>query len=1276
MTIRYFRGRRGEFIHERDQLKEVAGIVEEEFDDEPVYLLTNIKMPRSEIDCIVLTRKGPVILDLKSYCGEIHGSLYPEEPWSVLTPEGEEVLLKKNLVDQLKTERGEFNRRFQTIRETFFDEITDKEAGRIGAWGYFRAGSTFPDGQISRWDAPWFAVVTADNLAEQLRYINNGYELYNTDLDLIVQELHLEEYDFGSERPVQAETVQTPATLSPTIPPPVVATPTEPIAHEPLPDPKPQQTLRKESTPVSPPPLPPVQLPDLPPGEPCLNRDISEEEVIQTPKPLSESQKQAVLSQKTYVKVNAGAGAGKTETLTRKIVHLLLVEKADPASIVAFTFTRKAAQNMKSRIYSRVEQLGGIEACARLGEMYVGTIHSYCLRILQDHCGYRNFNEMDEHQEMAFLMRVGRDCFTVNRGNYAKNCTQFIDSFNVVYAEMADRDALRTEAPAFALSVEKYEEQMDRYRVLSFNRMIDIAIKQIEQEPRLTAPVRYLIVDEYQDINRSQEYLIELIGKDAHIFVVGDPRQTVYQWRGSDERCFDEFGAGKDVELVSIQENRRSGPAIIDLANAIADTFNAGYDPLLPVRESEGDVWLVEHPSDLEEAIWIADRIAEMVGNGSCKYRDVAVLYRSVSNSAPVLIEALRKREIPFIIAGKVGLFDRPEIRTVARCFLWIPEDGFFEGKNYNEIYVGDELLKSAVFNWKEVVGDGVLPDTYEESVRAWREKARSGDYANLVSLYYELLDILGYKSLDPNEPLQAVVMANLGRFSTLLNNFEAANRFGGTKPTSKQLFEWLMEYVNGYGAARYEEQQVDDIRMVDAVQILTIHQAKGLEWPNVFVPAMSAYRFPHSKSGSERDWLIPRHLFDAKKYEGDLASERKLLYVALTRARDTAVLSWFSSMKNRERDAGAFVKEVLDSGRVREISPSEPLVFPSVESGSEDDDLRTFSTGELVAFGRCPYMYRLRSVWGYQSGIVEMLGYGKALHHCLSESARKIQEGTHPVTAVAKTVDEHFSMPYVNAGKMEKIKKGAKSQLARFASDHEEDMRMIKNVEARLEFPTDSATVIGRADVILDDGGSIEVRDYKTSDAVIAPDEAAFQVQLYAIGFVHAGENVSRGSVAYLQDDTVKKVDVDSKALKTAENTALRYLQAINHDDYTAQPGKACIRCDFKSVCRWKGLEGVEGEGTQPESVPVPEASGRLETVPVAAVAQDREFVSACVALKLALEEENPAKAVQALKRMSPFLSGEKGRRAERLVKQLSLREQELGGVPDELRREAEGLY
>ena len=174
------------------------------------------------------------------------------------------------------------------------------------------------------------------------------------------------------------------------------------------------------------------------------------ERILNTPSSLSDDQRKAVLSASRYNRVIAGAGAGKTETLTRRIVYLLTVEQAEPSSIVAFTFTKKAAQSMKSRVYRRVGEICGEKATASLGEMYVGTIHAYAERVLEDYFKFGNYSVLDDNQEIAFLMRHGWELGARSfQGSYSDYCRTFLKTVNMVWDELLDEAELHKKAPKF-----------------------------------------------------------------------------------------------------------------------------------------------------------------------------------------------------------------------------------------------------------------------------------------------------------------------------------------------------------------------------------------------------------------------------------------------------------------------------------------------------------------------------------------------------------------------------------------------------------------------------------------------------------------------------------------------------------------------------------------------------------------------------------------------------------------------------------------------------------
>jgi DNA helicase-2/ATP-dependent DNA helicase PcrA len=898
------------------------------------------------------------------------------------------------------------------------------------------------------------------------------------------------------------------------------------------------------------------------------------EQILCEPKKLSDSQIAAVLSKNNHIRIIAGAGAGKTETLTRKIVYLLLYENADPSSIVAFTFTEKAAQSMKSRVYDRVKHLGGDDICARLGDMYIGTIHGYCTRLLEDRYGYGDYGVLDENQEMAFLMRVGWELGLGKQGgNYSSSCETFINSLNVVYGELIPKNKLKKSAPDFSNSFERYEEILDSYKRLTFNRMINLAIENFSANPEVLDYVKYLIVDEYQDINRAQERLIRLIGENSSIFIVGDPRQTIYQWRGSDEDCFEDFdNYYADTETVSITENRRSAKAILEIANEFSDNFDKKYAHLESTRKEDGAVYLGEFETARDEAEWIADQIESHMNSGACSFGDIGILFRSVKTSAPIYIDIFRERKIPVMVGGKVGLFRRFEIKAIGKLFAWLFEEAFWKENRYDEEAIeGDDLLYSALNDWRAGVQDISLPENIVSTLLNWKESTLNSEYGNFTQVYYELLTILQFHELDPENANHMVIMANLGRFNSLLTDYETANMLGGRKKNWGRDLKGLFWYMTLFATTSYEEQPGDDIIGLDAVQLMTVHQAKGLEWPIVFVPSMVNRRFPSNMVGRARNWLIPRDLFDVDKYEGDLDSERKLLYVALTRAKEILVVSYFNRITNRVRPS-EFITEGLNLSKMIKLDGSDGLPLCRVVKTEDIEDIQTFGAGDIIIYGKCPFFYRFRNVWNYQPGLQPMIGYGNTLHFCLRHAGELIRDqGYNPLSAVVTSVEQNFYLPFAGDAATKNARENAKRKLVQFVKEHADDMMRIKEVESRIEFPLHRATIMGKVDVILHDEENLEIRDYKTSDTATTKEEAAIQVQLYTMGLKMVGEPVTKGSISYLEDASTEYVEVGHEVLETARNTAESYIEGIMNRDFTACPGNFCEKCDYNHICRYR---------------------------------------------------------------------------------------------------------
>jgi DNA helicase-2/ATP-dependent DNA helicase PcrA len=905
-------------------------------------------------------------------------------------------------------------------------------------------------------------------------------------------------------------------------------------------------------------------------------------QILETPRPLSEEQKRAVLSESRYLRIVAGAGTGKTETLTRRIAYLLLYKEEEPASIVAFTFTERAAQGMKSRIYERVHQFKGEDACAKLGEMYVGTIHGYCLQILEDKFGYGDHDPLDENQEMAFTLREGWGLGLTKDGGYSKNCGEFLRSVDVVYNELLSQDNLRQKAADFFRQFLKYEELLKRHRLITFGQMIALAVQKLEANPGVLSNIKHLIVDEYQDINRAQDKLIQLIGRNASTFIVGDPRQSIYQWRGSDERCFEEFLRNfPRCEKVSIKENWRSVPPIVKAANVIAETFErTKYEPLVPTRKEPASVYVADFDRPDDEAKWIAGQIKELVeSKKACRYPDIAILLRSVSTSAKPFVDVFRKEDIPYVVGGKLGLFQRDEAQAVGRLLAWLYEEGFWREGFFGEggYMDGDDLLKSAIEKWKAASKSKVEANDLSKDLVRWKEKVLNNGFKNFTSIYQELLTTIGFLKLNPNDKLHVAIMANLGRFNILLTDYETSIRLGGKKPDWQSSLKGLCWYMNTYATGAYEEQPTEDLRGIQAVQLMTVHQAKGLEWSIVFVPCLTARRFPTSRTGKPQRWHIPSDMegFDVIRYEGSIEDEKRLFYVAITRAKDTLCLSHFRRLSNSQRPSQFF--NVVKNFAER-IDENNGIASAHVKTDTENDEIQAFSAGEIITYHRCPYLYCLREMWGYQPGLATEIGYGKSLHHCLRCASELIKEGENSEKAVRETVRDKFHLPFAGGKVLEAMKEAAERILTQFVKRHEQDMLRIQEVEARLEFPLEKATITGRVDVIIrgnDEKPSLEVRDYKTSDAVTTYKELCLQLQLYTLGLKKLQRPVDFASVAYLdpkhKGNEIEPVPIHQDDLKAAEQEAEKSIKGIRKASFPPKPGDHCRKaCDFPQICKW----------------------------------------------------------------------------------------------------------
>jgi DNA helicase-2/ATP-dependent DNA helicase PcrA len=249
-----------------------------------------------------------------------------------------------------------------------------------------------------------------------------------------------------------------------------------------------------------------------------------------------------------------------------------------------------------------------------------------------------------------------------------------------------------------------------------------------------------------------------------------------------------------------------------------------------------------------------------------------------------------------------------------------------------------------------------------------------------------------------------------------------------------------------------------------------------------------------------------------------------------------------------------------------------QPTVLPQIGIGAAPvpDEMLTFSASEITAYKRCPYMYLLRQVYGYQPQLQEAIGYGKSVHFCLRRAIELVKkDGQDPITAAATAVDKEFFMPYAGGVVLGNFKRGARSAVLNYATYHGKDLSESMEAEYRIEFQVHNATVMGRIDVL----SNKEVRDYKTAEDVIDLPEGTMQVQLYAAGLRKVGRQVEKGSIAYLSSSNTKiqPIDVSELSVDRTIKEAERIVEGIVRDHYEPKQGPNCQKCDQNPICRWR---------------------------------------------------------------------------------------------------------
>jgi len=745
-------------------------------------------------------------------------------------------------------------------------------------------------------------------------------------------------------------------------------------------------------------------------------------------------------------------------------------------------------------------------------------------------------------------------------------------------------------------SIAMYRQLADEHRYLDYTTIISEALAAIrnhaELREKLASQLRYLIVDEYQDVNPLQERLIrELYEICGSICVVGDDDQTIYQWRGSDVGNIITFAERySDVETIPLTTNFRSSRFVVGAARQFIEQLPGRLPKAMESADAQpatrGDILALKFDTPEAEATWIARKIQELHGSEyrdkadavprGLTYSDMAVLLRSVKNDARPIVDALDAASIPYVVGGMDGLFDTPEIMAMCVVFSYMadftPRDGMPPseealaevlreaglGLSELQIVAGIDLLKER----KSMLHTGMDAELYlqrlyldflakigirEEAVDADRTVARSGEIA-----YY-----------------------NLGKFSNVISDFEQIHFHSAPADLYFNFASFLHHQAPGYYPEGWEDKASG---RPDAVQIMTVHKAKGMQWPAVFVPALRRNRFPSRRQGGRSVWhIIPEtSVADVNRYKGTVEDERRLFYVAVTRSEKYLYCTWAPLAGNKQQqNVSQFFRDLTDN---EQVLTREPMIDrpPRIATRPRhEDETLALTFSELKYYFTCPYLFKLRFLYGFDAPINRALGYGKSLHDALAEiHAESIRGNVPDAGEVERLVDDHLHLPFANRQVRNNLVRAAQDSLTRYLREHGHNLNRLEHVEKTVELKlTDGIVVNGRIDLIRrTDTNEICVVDFKSQERAQAEDITTRQLQVYAVGYEQLTgtkadlieiHNLDRGgAVREVIDDrlTYETLSVVAEAGHALRNNNLPRLATWCDN---------CKGCDLTAICR-----------------------------------------------------------------------------------------------------------
>lgn len=841
-------------------------------------------------------------------------------------------------------------------------------------------------------------------------------------------------------------------------------------------------------------------------------------------------QKEAIETTEGPVLISAGPGTGKTFTLVNRVLYLIQIKNVNPENIFIATFTDKAAKELLTRISNELI-VKNIEI--DLSEMYIGTFHSLCMRIIRENLEYsslgKNFSLLDSFDQQYFIYQNLWSVFNpieniellTGKVSVWKKSSELLTLFNGLTEEMIDANLLladkKLESRVLGKAKLAYDELLKNRNKLDFSSIQSECLSLLKNNPimleKYLNQFKYLMIDEYQDTNTIQEQLIFLLGgKKQNICVVGDDDQALYRFRGATIRNILEFTekVGESAKVIKLEDNYRSTPDIVNFYNdwiMKTEGENYGFDwdnyripkQIQAFREKKSTSTAVMRVSGLGSSDDWHQKVLKTIQDIRLHITDlnqIAFLFKSVrGNEAKELANFLEKNGIGVYSPRSDMFFEREEVRTVFGILLMLfPKYGDNMGSGEYDSWLGGlknyyhECLETAASVIKE---DKNIVFWLKERILEHTVLKRNTDYA-LSGLFYQMLQFDYFKNFIEMDLSKGITdqrgLRNLSIISNLLAKFEYNENISvltkkNIERTTTQFFNNFLRFLKEGGIEEYQDES--EYAPSGCVSFLTIHQSKGMEFPIVFVGGLGSY------PRRDTNFLLQEVYEEYSEKDEFEPLERmkffdfwRLYYVAFSRAQDMLILTT-EKKEGRGRKPSKYFNETYS--QLKEYSSDKVDLSEFDFNEIKDANLKQSYafTSDISLYEKCSLQYKIYRELSFSPVRVGSTLFGSLVHQTIEDVHKAVLRGEEK-TITTDNISLWFKNNYRTLAEAQRSYLGeaqlnaAQKQVLNYVENNQTNFSFLKEAEVNVSLVQKDYILNGQIDLVKGQGDTVEIIDFK----------------------------------------------------------------------------------------------------------------------------------------------------------------------------------------------------